>query len=111
MKIFICGTENINKKTLYNQLPYDVVSVIDNIIKESADIIIGDCFGIYELVQKYLNSTGYRNVKSLCKNCKFRDASTCNFQNKTTSWGSPQFPLARKLLMIPKLILHWRISE
>ena len=63
MKIFMCGTENINKKTLYNQLPYDVVSAIDNIIKESTDIIIGDCFGIYELVQKYLNSTGYRNVK------------------------------------------------
>ncbi len=28
MKIFICGTENINKKTLYNQLPYDVVSAM-----------------------------------------------------------------------------------
>ncbi len=62
MKIFICGTENIHKKSLHNQLPYDVVSAIDNTIKESADIIISDCFGIDELVQEYLNSTGYRNV-------------------------------------------------
>ena len=57
MKIFISGSKNIN-----NHLPDRILELIDSIIMEGTDIIIGDCLGIDKMVQKYLDSVGYRNV-------------------------------------------------
>ena len=57
MKIFISGSKIIN-----NQLPNQVLGVIDKKLTERSEIIIGDCFGIDEMVQKYLSSAGFRNV-------------------------------------------------
>ena len=62
MKIFICGTRRINEYCKDQKLPAEVLSELDDLIKNAEEIIIGDCPGFDTLLQKKLNDKQYRNV-------------------------------------------------
>ncbi len=66
MKVFIGGSKMINSLT------DEFVSELDRICSEGNEILIGDCFGVDSLVQKYLTSRGYTNVKVYISGDKVR---------------------------------------
>ena len=66
MKVFIGGSKMINSFT------DEFVSELDEICSEGNEILIGDCFGVDSLVQKYLTSRGYTNVKVYVSGDKVR---------------------------------------
>ena len=55
MKIFICGTRRIIEYYKDQKLPAEVLSELDDLIKNDEEIIIGDCPGFDTLVQKKIN--------------------------------------------------------
>ena len=71
--IFISGSKKIN--ILYPK----VINRLNSLIKENANIFIGDCYGIDSLVQAYLYSLKYKNVTIVCSGieprCKILDQS------------------------------------
>ncbi len=60
MKIFISGSKSISK------LPDLAKIFIDQFIENGDEILIGDCYGVDAVVQKYLESKGYSNVTIYC---------------------------------------------
>lgn len=62
MKVFISGTKFVTKSTDKKVLPKPVIEKIDELISANEEIIVGDCYGIDEFVQHYLNGVNYRNV-------------------------------------------------
>ena len=60
MKIFISGLKSISK------LPELAKAFIDQFIENGDEILIGDCYGVDAVVQKYLESKGYSNVTIYC---------------------------------------------
>lgn len=60
MKIFISGSKSISK------LPELAKTFIDQFIENGDDILIGDCYGVDAVVQKYLESKGFSNVTIYC---------------------------------------------
>lgn len=58
--VFICGSRNCNGFILQQSIAMDI---IDRYIEEGYRILIGDCYGIDEMVQKYLMFKGYKNVE------------------------------------------------
>lgn len=60
MKIFISGSKSISK------LPELAKAFIDQFIENGDEILIGDCYGVDAVVQKYLESKGYSNVTIYC---------------------------------------------
>ena len=60
MKIFISGSKSISK------LPELAKAFIDQFIENGDEILIGDCYGIDAVVQKYLESKGFNNVTIYC---------------------------------------------
>ena len=60
MKIFISGSKSISK------LPDLAKVFIDQFIENNDEILIGDCYGIDAVVQKYIESKGYSNVTVYC---------------------------------------------
>ena len=60
MKIFISGSKSISK------LPELAKIFIDQFIENNDEILVGDCYGVDAVVQKYLDSKGYSNVTIYC---------------------------------------------
>lgn len=60
MKIFVSGSKSISK------LPKLAKTFIDQFIENCDEILIGDCYGVDAVVQKYLESKGYSNVTIYC---------------------------------------------
>ena len=60
MKIFISGSKSISK------LPELAKTFIDQFIENGDEILVGDCYGIDAVVQKYLESKGFSNVTVYC---------------------------------------------
>ena len=60
MKIFISGSKSISK------LPELAKAFIDQFIENGDEILIGDCYGVDAVVQKYLEAKGYSNVTIYC---------------------------------------------
>ena len=60
MKIFISGSKSISS------LPELAKTFIDQFIENNDEILIGDCYGIDAVVQKYLESKGFSNVTIYC---------------------------------------------
>lgn len=60
MKVFISGSKSISA------LPEEVKSLLDSYIVTGAKILVGDCYGVDAVVQKYLDSKGYSNVIVYC---------------------------------------------
>lgn len=56
MKVFISGSKSIS------ELPDEARSQLDTFIATDAEILVGDCYGVDAVVQKYLDSKGYSNV-------------------------------------------------
>ncbi|MBR4626923.1 MAG: hypothetical protein IKO47_04370 [Ruminococcus sp.] len=69
MKDFIGGSKMVNSLT------YEFINELDRICSEGHEILIGDCFGVDLLVQKYLNERGYTNVTVYVSGDKVR----CNY--------------------------------
>lgn len=66
MKIFIGGSKEIGT------LPYRMKKILYSIVKQSHEILIGDCYGTDLAVQQYLNKMKYRNVTvyTACKKAR-----------------------------------------
>ncbi len=66
MRVFISGsrfpyeTGTANNKN--QNLSPSVIDYIDRLIADNAEILIGDCYGIDQLVQEYLRAKRYNNV-------------------------------------------------
>jgi adenine-specific DNA-methyltransferase len=60
MKIFISGSKSISK------LPDLAKVFIDQIIENNDEILIGDCYGVDVVVQKYLELKGFNNITIYC---------------------------------------------
>ena len=60
MKIFISGSKSIS------MLPELAKTFIDQFIENGDEILVGDCYGIDAVVQKYLESKGFSNVTVYC---------------------------------------------
>jgi len=60
MKIFISGSKSISK------LPELAKVFIDQFIENNDEILIGDCYGVDAVVQKYLEAKGFSNVTVYC---------------------------------------------
>ncbi|WP_406538824.1 hypothetical protein [Fibrobacter sp.] len=60
MKIFISGSKSIS------MLPELAKIFIDQFIENGDEILIGDCYGIDAVVQKYIESKGFSNVTVYC---------------------------------------------
>ena len=71
MKIFIGGSISIK------QLDSKVKIKLDKLIKENAEILVGDAYGVDSLIQKYCLEKGYKNVTIY----------TCNYQPRN-NWGN-----------------------
>lgn len=56
MKIFISGSKSIGK------LNPKVEKMLDRIIRNNHNILIGDCYGADLAVQRFLSEQGYKNV-------------------------------------------------
>ena len=56
MKIFIAGSREISVLDDYTQ------AKLDSICSKGYDVLIGDCYGVYALVQSYLSSRKYEKV-------------------------------------------------
>lgn len=56
MIVFIGGSISIK------YLDYEVQDELDKIINGELEILVGDAYGVYKLVQKYLDKNGYRDV-------------------------------------------------
>lgn len=54
--IFISGSSSIH------ELNEDMIKNLDEIIKRNIPVIIGDCYGIDSLVQRYFHECNYNNV-------------------------------------------------
>lgn len=66
MKIFIGGSKEIGA------LPYRMKKVLYSIVKQSHEVLIGDCYGTDLAVQQYLNKMKYRKVMvyTACKKAR-----------------------------------------
>ena len=66
MKIFIGGSKEIGS------LPYRMKKILYSIVKQSHEVLIGDCYGTDLTVQQYLNKMKYRNVTvyTACKKAR-----------------------------------------
>ena len=61
MKIFISGSSKIKKLT------QEMKDCLDAVIKQpNSEVIVGDCYGVDILAQKYLKEHGYDNVTVYC---------------------------------------------
>ena len=60
MRAFISGSKVLKNYIKDGGLPKAVLSEIDSIMDEGAEIIIGDCDGVDTLVQKYLHEKDYQ---------------------------------------------------
>lgn len=60
MKLFISGSKSISA------LSEEVKSSLDEHIALGTEFLIGDCYGVDAVVQKYLDSKGYSNVTIYC---------------------------------------------
>ena len=60
MKIFISGSKSISK------LPELAKAFIDQFIENGDEILIGDCYGVDAVVQKYLEAKEFNNVTVYC---------------------------------------------
>lgn len=60
MKFFISGSKSISK------LPEKAKSLLDEHIALGTEFLVGDCYGVDAVVQKYLDSKGYSNVIVYC---------------------------------------------
>jgi adenine-specific DNA-methyltransferase len=60
MKIFISGSKSIST------LPELAKTFIDQFIENNDEILIGDCYGVDAVVQKYLEFKGFNNVIVYC---------------------------------------------
>jgi len=60
MKIFISGSKSIS------MLPELAKIFIDQFIENGDEILVGDCYGIDAVVQKYIESKGFSNVTVYC---------------------------------------------
>lgn len=70
MKIFISGSKSISK------LPDLAKTFIDQFIENGDEILVGDCYGIDAVVQKYLESKGFSNVTVYCSGVSPRNNFT-----------------------------------
>ena len=74
MKIFISGSSKIK------QLNQEMKNCLDEVIKKVNDeVIVGDCYGVDILVQKYLKEHNYNNVTVYCSQEKPRRSVYENF--------------------------------
>lgn len=66
MKIFIGGSKEIGA------LPYRMKKILYSIVKQSHEVLIGDCYGTDLTVQQYLNKMKYQNVTvyTACKKAR-----------------------------------------
>ncbi|MBO4827983.1 MAG: hypothetical protein J5534_00850 [Fibrobacter sp.] len=60
MKIFISGSKSISK------LPDLAKEFINQFIENNDEILIGDCYGVDAVIQKYLESKGFNSVTIYC---------------------------------------------
>ena len=60
MKIFISGSKSISK------LPELAKAFIDQFIENNDEILIGDCYGVDAVVQKYLEAKEFNNTTIYC---------------------------------------------
>ena len=60
MKIFISGSKSISK------LPELAKAFIDQFIENGDEILIGDCYGVDAVVQKYLEGKDFNNTTIYC---------------------------------------------
>ena len=62
MKVFISGSESLNKAGKGWSLPNSVQACLDAVMSEGSEILIGDCWGTDTIVQEYLNKAKYKMV-------------------------------------------------
>lgn len=63
--VFISGTSKMQDKHgqyYRDKLGKEVTNYLDNVMKEKADILVGDCVGADKMVQDYLKENGYNRV-------------------------------------------------
>lgn len=72
MKIFISGSKTISK------LPDLAKTFIDQFLENGDEILIGDCYGVDAVVQKYIESKGFNNVTIYCSGATPRNNFTSN---------------------------------
>lgn len=70
MKIFISGSKSIS------MLPELAKTFIDQFIENGDEILIGDCYGVDAVVQKYLEAKGFSNVTVYCSGVTPRNIFT-----------------------------------
>ena len=56
MKIFIAGAKSINSLDAFVQ------KKLMSIRQKNYDVVVGDCYGVDSLVQKFYANVGYRNI-------------------------------------------------
>lgn len=64
--VFISGTSKMDtpeEKYYRKQLPKDIKTELDSMMKAGSKILVGDCFGADDMVQLYLAGNRYRNVE------------------------------------------------
>lgn len=81
--IFISGSSSIH------ELNEDMIKNLDEIIKRNIPVIIGDCYGIDSLVQRYFHDNGYKNVTvyyvGSFPRCHFLEFKKCDCNDKVTN--------------------------
>ena len=60
MKVFISGSKSISK------LSEKAKSLLDEHIALGTEFLVGDCYGVDAVIQKYLDFKGYSNVIVYC---------------------------------------------
>ena len=62
--IFIIGSSKIH------ELNAEMKDALNNVIKRNIPVLVGDCFGVDSLVQRYLNEQNYTNLACFHFNIK-----------------------------------------
>ena len=67
VKIFIAGAKSINSLDAFVQ------KKLMSICQKNYDVVVGDCYGVDSLVQKFYANVGYRNIEIFASNGKARN--------------------------------------
>lgn len=79
--VFISGSSRIKK------LNDEMKKCLDDLMQRDVCVIVGDCFGIDHLAQKYLKQHGFSDVTVYCST---ETPRKCEFPNVKSMWAESQ---------------------
>ena len=78
-KIFISGSGGFGNSETLTNLPQNIKSTLDEIIKNNHQILVGDCQGVDTLIQRYCKDNQYSNVHVYYTGYKARNSLDANW--------------------------------